>query len=367
MLDFDGALGQLPCKSEPEDGPIDRFGLLLLLDDSSLHRIANKWRNRLTIQRIGLLTSGGDASGMNAVIRSVVRTGLSQRIEVIGFYQGYLGLVHGRHDLLDSKFVSGTLYRGGTILQSARCEEFKGSEGQRRALKTIDDLGIQGMIVVGGDGSLRGARVLHRRGVPTIGIPATIDNDVYGTDMAIGVDTSLTAIVHAVDMIKETASSHQRAFIIEVMGRGSGYLALMSAIASGAEAAIIPEYPSDIDVLVARLRERYQEGRTNCIIIVAEGASSAYGVAEQMKDRIGFETRVTVLGHLQRGGTPSVFDRLLGSRLGINATERLLIGDSGKMVGLVGNKTMAAPLEDVLSQPKTLDLSLLEVADILAL
>lgn len=320
----------------------------------------------MEIRRIGLITSGGDASGMNAVIRAVVRTALHKGVEVVGFYQGYRGIILKRYETLDSRFVSGMLHRGGTVLQSARCEEFKTPEGQQQAMENLNQLGIQGMIVVGGDGSLTGALALQRMGIPTIGIPATIDNDVYGTDMAVGVDTSLTAIVHAVDMIKDTASSHQRAFIIEVMGRHSGYLALMSAIASGAEAAIIPECPTDMDALAERLLRRYHDGHTNCIVIVAEGASTAYQVADQLKDRIGFETRVTVLGHLQRGGTPSVFDRLLGSRLGMNATERLLIGDSGKMVGLVGNRTLATPLEEVLSKKKTLDLSLLEVADILS-
>jgi 6-phosphofructokinase 1 len=320
----------------------------------------------LDIKRIGLLTSGGDASGMNAVIRAVVRTALSKGVEVVGFFQGYKGLLENRYQVLDTKFVSGILHRGGTVLQSARCEEFKSPEGQQKAVKNLQQLNVQGMIVVGGDGSLTGALALHHLGIHTIGIPATIDNDVYGTDMAVGVDTSLTSIVHAVDMIKDTASSHQRAFIIEVMGRHSGYLALMSAIASGAEAAIIPEYPMDMDALADRLLQRYKRGHTNCIVIVAEGASTAYKVADQLKDRIGFETRVTVLGHLQRGGTPSVFDRLLGSRLGMNATERLLIGDSGKMVGLVGNKTMATELEKVVSQRKTLDLSLLHVAAILS-
>lgn len=320
----------------------------------------------MEIRRIGLITSGGDASGMNAVIRAVVRTAIHKGVEVVGFYQGYRGIILNRYQVLDSRFVSGMLHRGGTVLQSARCEEFKTTEGQQQAMENLKQLGIQGMVVVGGDGSLTGALVLQRMGMPTIGIPATIDNDIYGTDMAVGVDTSLTAIVHAVDMIKDTASSHQRAFIIEVMGRHSGYLALMSAIASGAEAAIIPEFPTDMDALAERLLQRYRKGHTNCIVIVAEGASTAYRVADQLKDRIGFETRVTVLGHLQRGGTPSVFDRLLGSRLGINATERLLIGDSGKMVGLVGNKTLATPLEEVLSHRKTLDLSLLEVAGILS-
>jgi 6-phosphofructokinase 1 len=320
----------------------------------------------LEINRIGLLTSGGDASGMNAAIRSVVRTTLSKGAEVIGFNQGYLGVLEKNCQLLDSRFVSGMLHRGGTVLQSARCLEFKTDEGQQKAMANLEELGIEGMVVVGGDGSLTGALALQKLGMPVVGIPGTIDNDLYGTDMAIGVDTSLTVIVNAVDMIKDTASSHQRAFIIEVMGRNSGYLALMSGIASGAEAVILPEHRIDIDALAERLAKRYEVGHTNCIVIVAEGAASGYEVADQLKDRIGFETRVTVLGHMQRGGSPSVFDRLLASRLAMNAAERILIGDAGKMVGLVGNKTLATDLETVLSERKTFDLDLLQVADILS-
>lgn len=304
------------------------------------------------MKKIGILTSGGDCSGMNAAIRSVVRTALRRNIEVLGFRKGYVGLMKGDCIPLDSRAVSGILHRGGTFLQSARSPEFRTPEGQKQALENLERLGIEGLVILGGDGSLSGALALHQLGFPTIGIPASIDNDIPGTDMALGVDTALNNIIYAVDCIKDTASSHARAFVIEVMGRNSGYLASISAIAAGAEFALVPEREYDLAVICQQLRGRYEEGRDNAIIILAEGAGNAQTIADAIKDAIGFETRVTVLGHYQRGGAPSVFDRLLASRFGKSAVDLLLQGERGVMVGLVCNAMVATPLGTVIRGAK---------------
>jgi len=269
-------------------------------------------------EKIGILTSGGDCSGMNAAIRAAARTAISNNVEMIGYRKGYLGLLKNDFIPLDSRSVAGTLQRGGTFLQSARCQEFRTEEGREKALKNLISEGVEGLIVTGGDGSLNGALALDRMGFPVIGIPASIDNDIPFTDMALGVDTALNNIIYAVDCIKDTASSHDRAFIVEVMGRNSGYLASISAIATGAEYAIVPEVDFDLSEMCDQLRQRHQEGRSNALIIMAEGAGQAHELAASIKDAIGFEVRVTVLGHYQRGGAPTVFDRLLGSRFGKN-------------------------------------------------
>jgi len=304
------------------------------------------------MKKIGILTSGGDCSGMNAAIRSATRTALGHGVQVVGFRKGYAGLLKGEYLEMETKEVAGILHRGGTFLQSARSEEFRTVLGREKAVRHLEEIGVDGLVVIGGDGSLNGALALHRMGVPVIGIPASIDNDIPFTDMALGVDTALNNIIYAVDCIKDTASSHDRAFVIEVMGRNSGYLASMSAIATGAEYAIIPEVECDITDLCNQLRLRYEEGRSNAIIILAEGAGRAQNIADTIKDAIGFETRVTVLGHYQRGGAPSVFDRLLGSRLGHGAVELLLAGQRGKMVGLCCNAIVPTLLETVVVSEK---------------
>jgi 6-phosphofructokinase 1 len=319
------------------------------------------------MQKIGILTSGGDCSGMNATIRSAVRTALRFNVEIVGFRKGYLGLMKGDCFRLDSKSVSGTLHRGGTFLQSARAPEFRTPEGQQRALDNLARLGVEGLIILGGDGSLSGALALHRHGFPTIGIPASIDNDIPFTDMSLGVDTALNNILYAVDCIKDTASSHARAFVIEVMGRNSGYLASISAIACGAEYALVPEREFDLAEICQQLRSRYDEGRDNAIIILAEGAGSGQEIANGIKDAIGFETRVTVLGHYQRGGAPTVFDRLLGSRFGKLAVELLLSRAQGKMVGLSCHNLIATPLEEVVIGTKRPDDDMLRLAEVLGI
>jgi len=319
------------------------------------------------MKKIGILTSGGDCSGMNATIRSAVRTALRMNLEMVGFRKGYLGLMKGDGITLDSKSVSGILHRGGTFLQSARSQEFLTPEGQKKAIDNLRNLGVEGLVILGGDGSLTGALALHRLGLPVIGIPASIDNDIPFTDMALGVDTALNNIIYAVDCIKDTASSHARAFVIEVMGRNSGYLASVSAIATGAEFALVPEREFDLSEICQQLRARYEEGRDNAIIILAEGAGNAQQIADSIKDAIGFETRVTVLGHYQRGGAPTVFDRLLASRLGKKAVELLISGQQGLMVGLSCNAIIATPLEDVIKGEKRPQDEMLRLAEVLGI
>jgi 6-phosphofructokinase 1 len=319
------------------------------------------------MKKIGIITSGGDCSGMNACIRSAVRTGLSLRLEVVGFKKGYQGLMKGDFINLDSKAVSGIMHRGGTFLQSARSPEFRTLEGQQKAMDVLEDLKIDGLIVLGGDGSLAGALALHRLGMPVIGIPASIDNDISFTDMSLGVDTALNNIIYAVDCIKDTASSHARAFVIEVMGRNSGYLASVSAIASGAEYALVPERDFDLSGICQQLRQRFEEGRDNAIIILAEGVAKGQDIADSIKDAIGFETRVTVLGHYQRGGAPTVFDRLLASRFGKKSVELLVAGNHGVMAGLSCNAIIATPLEEVLKGAKRPEDEMLRLAEVLGI
>lgn len=319
------------------------------------------------MKKIGILTSGGDCSGMNATIRAAVRTALSMNLEIVGFRKGFAGLMKGDCIGLDSRAVSGILHRGGTFLQSARSPEFRTPDGRQKSLENLRSLGVEGLIILGGDGSLNGALALDRLGFPVIGVPASIDNDIPFTDMALGVDTALNNIIYAVDCIKDTASSHARAFVIEVMGRNSGYLASVSAIACGAEFALVPEHEFELSDICQQLRARYEEGRDNAIIILAEGAGQAQGIAESIKDAIGFETRVTVLGHYQRGGAPTVFDRLLASRFGKKAVELLVAGEKGLMVGLSCNSMVATPLEDVASGEKRPQDEMLRLAEVLGI
>ncbi len=301
------------------------------------------------MKRIAVLTSGGDSSGMNAAVRAVVRSALSSGLEVVGINKGYKGLIDRNYGMMSTRSVSNILQRGGTFLQSARCKEMMEEAGQNLAAENLKGMGVEGLVVIGGDGSLRGALSLHRRGIKTIGIPASIDNDIPYTSMSLGVDTALNNIVYAIDCLKDTASSHDRAFIVEIMGRNCGYLTLVAAIACGAEHALIPETPFDIGRICENLRKRYREGRDNSIILVAEGVATAQEISNQIKDCIGFESRIMVLGHYQRGGSPSSFDRLLGSRFGQGAVQALMEGESGKMIGLSASKMKLTDLEKVLT------------------
>ncbi len=319
------------------------------------------------IKKIAVLTSGGDSPGMNAAIRAVVRTGIYHDIEVVGIQYGYQGLLEQKLFSLDLKSVGGIMQHGGTLLMTSRSEEFKTKPGVNKAAGILKENKIDALVVIGGDGSMAGALDLFRQeGISVMGIPATIDNDLYGTDMSIGVDTALNTVISAIDKIKDTASSHRRAFIIEVMGRDAGYLALMSGIAGGVESVIVPEFPANLEEISNKLKKGYQRGKSHCIVLVAEGAGNVYEIGKFMEDKIGFEMRVTVLGYLQRGGSPSAFDRILGSRLGSTAVEKLLKKDDHHMIGLLGNETQTIPLTKVLSQRNKLRESMYELAAILA-
>jgi len=316
------------------------------------------------MKKVAVMTSGGDCPGMNAAIRSIVRTGIANNMEIYGIKQGYKGLIEGNIQKLESRDVSNTIQRGGTFLQSARCMEFKTEVGQKQAIDQLEKFGIEGLIVIGGDGSLTGAKILFEKyGVKVIGMPGSIDNDIYGTNTSIGVDTALNNIAHAIDMINETASSHDRTFIIEVMGRNCGYLALMSAIACGAEAVIVPEVPYNLESIINKIKVRYVEGKSRSIVVVAEGAGSAVDFGKAFQLIGGFDTRITVLGHLQRGGSPTVFDRILATRMGSAAIDGLLEGRSGVMTALAGRDISFVDLDIVLSNKRPLDKKLLEIAE----
>lgn len=301
------------------------------------------------MKRIAVMTSGGDAPGMNAAIRAVVRTGLEHDVEVFGIRQAYTGLLNGDMSLLTSREVSGILQRGGTILQTARNEEFKTPQGQRKALRRLNEHNIEGVVVVGGDGSLRGAMAMMKLGIPVIGVPASIDNDIWGTNMSIGVDTALNTILDALDRLRDTATSHNRGFIIEVMGRNCGYLALMGGILGGAEVVITPERSPSMEEVARMLEDAYMRGKSHAIAVMAEGAPYRVTELEEFLNQkhVGFEIRLTILGHIQRGGSPTAFDRLLATRMGVAAMERILAGESGVMVGLDGREISTVPLEEV--------------------
>jgi 6-phosphofructokinase 1 len=321
------------------------------------------------MKRIAVMTSGGDAPGMNAAIRAVVRAAIAQGVEVYGIRQAYSGLLAGDFELLTSREVSGILQRGGTILQTARNEEFKTKQGQRKGLRRLNEHGIEGLVVIGGDGSLRGAMALHSMGVPVVGVPASIDNDIFGTDMSIGVDTALNTILDALDKLRDTATSHNRCFLIEVMGRNCGYLALMGGILGGAELVITPERNVPMETVARQLEDAYLRGKAHAIAVVAEG--SRYKVAELVDylklQEVGFEIRLTILGHIQRGGSPTAYDRLLATRMGVDAVNRLLSGESGVMVARTGRgQTTTVPLEEVTTKSRLISDEYYDLADVLA-
>ncbi len=322
------------------------------------------------MKRIAVLTSGGDAPGMNAAIRAVVRTGLNKGWEVFGIRQGYEGLISGNMAPMKARDVSGIIQMGGTVLGSARCPDFRSDEGRLKALRALNQNDIEALVVIGGDGSQRGAYALSQMGFPVIGVASTIDNDLYGSDIAIGVDTALNIALEAIDRLKVTASSHQRSFLVEVMGRNSGYLALMSGIAGGAEAICIPEVETDPEALAVELRDSYRRGKSHAMVVVAEGAKynadALMHYFQKHRDRLGFDLRATTLGHVQRGGAPGAFDRLLATRLGAAATEHLARGEHGLLMGLIGSEIMGTPLEEVVTKKKELDMRLWELAEVLA-
>lgn len=317
---------------------------------------------------LGVLTSGGDAPGMNAAIRATVRTALANRARAIGVANGFEGLVNGEFRPLNARDVGGILQRGGTILQTRRSKRFEEAKGMREATRHMNEAGIDGLIVIGGDGSLRGAHALAQQGVKIVGIPASIDNDIWGTDMAIGVDTALNTIMEAVDKLRDTASSLSRAFLIETMGRNSGYLAVMAGVVCGAELVLVPEAPVSVEEVIHLVEDAYRRGKTHAIIIVAEGASIGVTELSRIIDEmdVGFKTRVTILGHIQRGGRPTALDRLIAANLGVKAVEALLEGQTDIMVGMKGLEATTIPLAEVTTRPLRPALDYYEVAKTLA-
>jgi 6-phosphofructokinase 1 len=322
------------------------------------------------MKRIAVLTSGGDAPGMNAAVRSVVRTGIDRGWEAFGVRRGYAGLIRDEFIPLGPRDVGGIIQRGGTMLGSARCPEFKTDEAQVTAIRLLHQRGIDALVVIGGDGSQAGACALSRKGFPVVGIASTIDNDLWGSEITIGVDTALNVALEAIDRLKVTASSHERAFLVEVMGRDCGYLALISGIAGGAECIVLPEVETDPETVAFDLHSAYERGKAHAIVVVAEGAKynaeALTNYFREHRERLGFELRAIKLGHVQRGGTPGVFDRLLATRMGAAATEHVARNEFGLLVGLSKNEMSATPLAEVVGKRKMPDLQLLKLAGVLA-
>ncbi|OGN74480.1 MAG: ATP-dependent 6-phosphofructokinase [Chloroflexi bacterium GWB2_49_20] len=322
-------------------------------------------KNKFTL---GVLTSGGDAPGMNATIRAVVRTALFHDATVLGVMSGFEGLINGEYRTLGARDVGGILQRGGTILQTRRSQRFFEKSYQREAIRNMSLAGMDGLIIIGGEGSMRGAHALAEQGIKVIGIPASIDNDIWGTNMAVGVDTAMNTIMDAVDKLRDTASSHSRAFLIETMGRGCGYLAVMAGIVCGAEIVLIPEVPTTVEEVASSLEDAYRRGKTHAIVIVAEGANIKTTELSQAIDAmdVGFKTRVTILGHIQRGGGPTAFDRILAARLGSAAVQAILAGETDVMVGLKGQSTELIPFIQVMGHQRAANMEYYEMARKLA-
>jgi 6-phosphofructokinase 1 len=310
------------------------------------------------MKKIGVLTSGGDSPGMNPAIRAVVRKAIYHDLEVYGIYGGYAGLISGNIKKLELGSVGDIIHRGGTMLYSARCPEFKNKDVQQKGIEQLIAHGIEGLVVIGGDGSYRGAKALTEQGYPCVGIPGTIDNDIPGTEFTIGFDTALNTVIDAIDKIRDTATSHERTFVIEVMGRDAGDLALWAGLAGGAETVLIPEENYDMNEIADRLRKGHERGKKHSIIIVAEGVCSGIDFGKELKEKTNFDTRVSVLGHMQRGGSPSAFDRVLASRLGAKAVELLIEGKGGRAVGIEKNAVVDYDIIEALGRSHTLDFDL---------
>ncbi|MCE5201951.1 MAG: 6-phosphofructokinase [Synergistaceae bacterium] len=319
------------------------------------------------LRRIGVLTSGGDSPGMNAAIRAVTRTALYHGLQVVGIRRGYEGLLEGDFLPMTRSSVGGIILHGGTILRTARCDAFMRPEGVNLGVSKLKENDIDALAVIGGDGSYRGALELHKRGIMVVGIPGTIDNDIAGTDCTIGFDTACNTALECISKLRDTASSHDRMFIIEVMGRRSGYLALETGVACGAEFVLLPEIPVDIEAIARKLHNAKEEGKTHSLIVLAEGVMSASELAAKLKDHSDYDLRIVVLGYLQRGGAPSCFDTVLASRLGSAAVELLLEGQTGMMVGRVGGSIVASPLQVAWEQKKPLDPDMLRLVDTLSI
>jgi 6-phosphofructokinase 1 len=326
--------------------------------------------NDSPIRKIGVLTSGGDAPGMNAAVRAVVRTSIFYGREVVGIYHGYRGLIESNFKCMKTGDVSSIIQLGGTILKTARSKEFMTKEGREKAYNNLKEAGVDALVAIGGDGTFTGARIFSQEfGFPIVGVPGTIDNDLYGTDFTIGYDTALNTIIEAVDKIRDTATAHERLFFIEVMGRDAGYLALNGGIASGAEAVLIPEADTDIVTLENFIQNGFRKSKNSSIVLVAEGdkAGGAFQIARQVeKDFPQYDVRVTVLGHVQRGGTPTAFDRILASRLGIAAVETLLDDQQSVMVGIVNDEISLVPFSRAIKYDKKLNPDLFKAIKILS-
>ncbi|MBE3036499.1 MAG: 6-phosphofructokinase [Candidatus Atribacteria bacterium] len=317
------------------------------------------------MKKIGLLTSGGDASGMNATIRAVTRYAKYKSLDVIGYYEGFKGLISNDYTVLDLNSVGGIIDRGGTFLYSARSEEFKTLEGMQKSIQNMKKDGVDALIIIGGDGSFRGAHKLHERGVQVVGIPATIDNDIAGTDYSLGFDTALNVIISLISKIRDTAYSHDRIFVIEVMGRNSGLIAINSGLACAADYILIPEVKVDL-VRIANKIRNHREGKRHTLIVVAEGAAKASDVAASIKLLVGHEVKISVLGHIQRGGYPSALDRLLAAEFGKKAVDLLLDGKSDCMTAIQGNEIKSCSLEYVINNKKEISKELYDLAHILS-
>jgi len=326
--------------------------------------------NKANIKNIGVFTSGGDSPGMNAAIRAVVRTGLYYDLNVTGIYRGYDGMISGDFQLMERKSVANIIQRGGTILKTARSEEFRTVEGRKKAYEQLVKHNVDAIVAIGGDGTFTGANIFYDEyKVPVIGLPGTIDNDLIGTDFTIGYDTAINTVIDAVDKIRDTAESHDRLFIVEVMGRDSGLIALRSGIGTGAEAILIPETKTDIRALINRL-ETSRKDKSSKIIIVAEGddAGGAFEIAKVVKDKFpGIDTRVSILGHIQRGGAPSCMDRVLASRLGVAAVESLIAGRNREMIGVVNGQIHFTPFSNAIKHNPEVNPELLKIVEILSL
>lgn len=323
-----------------------------------------------TLKKIGVLTSGGDSPGMNACVRAVVRTGIYNGLEVYGIRNGYDGMIKGDLVKMENHDVSNIIQQGGTILKTARSKEFMTYDGRKKAFENLKKHGLDGLVVVGGNGTFTGADIFIKEfDFPIMGTPGTIDNDLFGTDMTIGYDTALNTVMEAVDKIRDTADSHSRLFFIEVMGRDAGFIALRSGIAGGAEDILVPETITYIDELIETLETGFRKNKRSGVIIVAEGddAGGAFEVAQKVKEKYShYDTRVTILGHIQRGGSPTSFDRILASTLGYEAVNALLAGKRGEMVGIINRQVVFTPFEKSVKHHKNINKDLLEMARILS-
>jgi len=324
-----------------------------------------------SIKRIGVLTSGGDSPGMNAAIRSVVRTSAFHGLECTAVYRGYQGLIDGNFKEFNARSVNNIIHKGGTILKSARCEDFRTSEGRKKAFENIQKAGIDALVVIGGNGSLTGAQKLNEEfGFPVMGIPGTVDNDILGTDYTIGFDTAINTVVEAIDKIRDTASSHNRLFFVEVMGRDVGLVALNSGVGAGAEEILIPEQNLGLDRMLESLKHSKESGKSSSIVVVAEGDKTGKNVFE-LKEYVEkhlpiYDVRVSVLGHMQRGGSPTCFDRVLASRMGVKAVESLMEGKTNYMIGIENNKMVLTPIDYAISGLTPIDQELVRVSDIMS-